>query len=481
MEQGNNKTYPEKQHGPKTGSGWVQPEDRTVPITTTSRRYQDRVSWWAVFYRSVPDGIGIGGMKYVFNPVEVTFRRLFWLLLILSGVGLLTYHITIRAQYLATYPTSVTVISNYEEVLAFPTVAICNYNTYRRSAVEGTEFADFLNELFDNFFAVNTSSPHAPYVDSVTMSELFTQYGHRAEETIAFGTWRSTGALSHANFTTKVTDWGLCFIFNDASNGNPPVTVTRSGKQHGLELLLNVQQYESFLEPNGRISTGFQVHIYDYGTEPRVVDHGFGIAPGTHTHVAVEVTETSNLEQPYGVCHDKPLKYFDKYGFPECFIECQSDFFFNACGCKFFATPMASNEAECTVLGFYTCGNQYYGSFVQNHTCDCPVPCSIRSYRPTISTTAYPSAYWEQKVAAENPISEDYLKENFCMLSIYFKEMSIRQITQKIDYTFFGFLCDVGGSLGLWLGGSILTFFEFFDLFGYSLFTYFKRIPNSRK
>ena len=37
-------------------------------------------------------------------------------------------------------------------------------------------------------------------------------------------------SLSAANFTPKVTDGGICFVFNDASNGLPPVMAHSAGK-----------------------------------------------------------------------------------------------------------------------------------------------------------------------------------------------------------------------------------------------------------
>ncbi|XP_030836702.1 amiloride-sensitive sodium channel subunit beta [Strongylocentrotus purpuratus] len=480
MENGN-RTYPHK-HGPNTVSGdWVQQEADSVPAMNTAS-YRDRVSWWAVFYKSVPNAIGIGGMKYAFNSSEVKWRRLFWLLLILVAFCLLLYHVTNRAQYLATYPTSVDIYTNYTDVLTFPTVAFCNYNAYRHSMVAGTELEAFLNGImFDSSFILNASSTYASFLDSVTMSDLFIEYGHRAEQSIINGRWRSSETLDHTNFTLKITDWGLCFVFNDADSGDPPLTVNRPGKEQGLELGLNVEQYESFIDSTARYSTGFQVLLYDYGTEPLITDQGFAIAPGTHTHVGVEVTETSNLEPPYGLCQDKALKYFNNYGYPECFIECRSDYFYNACGCKFFALPMVTNDEECTVLDYFLCGGEHWEGFVKNHTCDCPVPCHVRSYKPSISNTAYPSAYVESRYSSLFSFPDGFMQDNFCLISIFFKEISIQQVTQNVDYNFFSFLCDMGGSLGLWLGGSILTFFELLDLFGNSIYIHSKRAPNVRK
>ena len=67
---------PQKSHI-KTISGWagnpsvsVAPED---PPNYT--RYRNKMSWWAIVYKSVPDAVGLAGIKYAFNPGEVRWRR----------------------------------------------------------------------------------------------------------------------------------------------------------------------------------------------------------------------------------------------------------------------------------------------------------------------------------------------------------------------------------------------------------------------
>ena len=38
--------------------------------------YRDKVSWLAIFYRSVPESVNVAGIKYVCNSVEIRWRRL---------------------------------------------------------------------------------------------------------------------------------------------------------------------------------------------------------------------------------------------------------------------------------------------------------------------------------------------------------------------------------------------------------------------
>ncbi|XP_030836701.1 acid-sensing ion channel 2 isoform X4 [Strongylocentrotus purpuratus] len=420
---------PEK-NGLETVSGGLQALPAKTPAVfhediPLHTRYRDKVSWWAILYRSVPDAIGIGGMKYAFNPAEVKWRRFSWLLLVMAAFGALTYQVVDRVQHFASHPKSVDVSIEYTDSIIFPTVAICNYNTF-----------------------------------SATYSRVDLE--------------------KKANFSVKLTEWGPCFVFNDADNGYPPVTVQRAGKSYGLELMLDVQQWEYFFSPFTRQSAGFQILLYDYGSVPLIEDQGFGISPGTHTHVGVEVTDVNNLKPPFGSCEDKELKYSDHYGYAECDQECKADFYIDTCGCRPYAAPDLDSIAECNNWEFFTCVLSGFAQFVTNHTCDCPVPCSFRTYKPTISTTKFPSTFWTNVYSALFSFPAEVFPENICFLSIYFQEMSIQQINQQVDYTFFSLLCDIGGSLGLWLGGSVLTFFEFFDLFSNSIYVYTKRVPNRR-
>eukprot|EP00057_Strongylocentrotus_purpuratus_P016202 XP_011670676.1 PREDICTED: acid-sensing ion channel 1-like [Strongylocentrotus purpuratus] len=330
--------------------------------------------------------------------------------------------------------------------------------------------------------SLNSSSPYFHYLSNITMSDLFSQYGHRPDETVEFAVWEKVKVLDRDTyFTTKITDFGLCTVFNDADSGNPPLTIRRPGTNNGLQIRLNLEQYEYYFNPFYRVSAGFQMLIYEYGSQALMEDQGFGISPGTHTFVGVDVIETSNLEPPYGLCHDKPLKYFDNYGYSECIHECHVDYYINTCGCGPPWDRNISSIRECTAWEIFTCVVTTYDEFLMNQTCDCPVACRVRSYKPFISTTQYPSSNWADIYTSNYNLPPDYLKNNIVYVSIYFKEMSIQQITQNKDYGFFSFLCDVGGSLGLWLGGSILTVFEILDLFGNSIYIYSKRFKNVKK
>ena len=66
-------------------------------------------------------------------------------------------------------------------------------------------------------------------------------------------------------------------------------------------------------------------------------------------------------------------------------------------------------------------------------------------------------------------LNDDFFKENIAVLTIYFSELSTFRVIQQKTDSFTSLICDLGGSLGLYLGGSLLTIVEIIDiLLGYS-------------
>nr|KAG5714061.1 hypothetical protein BaRGS_020389 [Batillaria attramentaria] len=54
--------------------------------------------------------------------------------------------------------------------------------------------------------------------------------------------------------------------------------------------------------------------------------------------------------------------------------------------------------------------------------------------------------------------------QNFVKLNIFYEDLNYENITEKPDYEDAQFISDVGGTLGLWIGLSVLSIFEVFQL-----------------
>ncbi|XP_064649798.1 uncharacterized protein LOC135501567 [Lineus longissimus] len=77
-----------------------------------------------------------------------------------------------------------------------------------------------------------------------------------------------------------------------------------------------------------------------------------------------------------------------------------------------------------------------------------------------------------ERYLEENKLDGRFYRDNFLRIDLYFSELSYELIQQMPAYTIFDLLSDVGGSLGLFIGASVISAFELLDLF---LFNYFKK------
>ena len=57
-----------------------------------------------------------------------------------------------------------------------------------------------------------------------------------------------------------------------------------------------------------------------------------------------------------------------------------------------------------------------------------------------------------------------FLKDNFLKLNVFYRQLSYEYVCQQKRYNIFGLICDIGGSMGLFIGASMLSIVEIIDL-----------------
>ncbi|XP_071109614.1 uncharacterized protein [Haliotis cracherodii] len=68
---------------------------------------------------------------------------------------------------------------------------------------------------------------------------------------------------------------------------------------------------------------------------------------------------------------------------------------------------------------------------------------------------------------ASSHVDSAFVRDNFLKVNVFYRELSYEKITQQVAYDIFALLCDVGGSMGLFIGASVMTIFEILDLLVY--------------
>ncbi|XP_070552785.1 acid-sensing ion channel 1C-like [Ptychodera flava] len=405
----------------------------------------------------VADDFGIVGVKFIFGESVSLLRRILWLVMLLSGMMMITYQIWDRASYFASFPYNVDVELNYVEELTFPSVAFCNFNMFRRSTTDPENLTDLMTQMFGGFS--QSVDFHLHDLDATASEDFYIRHAHN-KSMLYWAFWKGV-TMTKDVFKTILTDFGVCYAFNTGEDGHQLRKVYGTGKSFGLQMILLTQISEYNIGQES--GAGFQLMLYSQGDVPLVADLGFALSPGEHVKIGIEITNITNLPPPHGICQDKPLLYHSKYTRNSCRIECMTEFVVQICGCRLFYMP--GNATVCNIEQWYYCGRPTLLEF-SNHTsqCDCPVPCSRVIYKPNLShaQVIYPTLaeYWANKTGTD----VDTLLNEASVVDIFFQELTVHEVTQRRAYDFFSLLCDIGGALGLWLGGSVLTVIEILDI-----------------
>ena len=139
-----------------------------------------------------------------------------------------------------------------------------------------------------------------------------------------------------------------------------------------------------------------------------------------------------------------------------------------------------SNSRPCITLNETLCIYKTQTIFRSKHfeeICpnECPAECSSISYGYSTSFSQYPAKPYGNLLLQDSKIvdrfddpttpSYDKLKENILAVNIYFDSLESTEICESEQTLLVDLIAGIGGTLGLFLGVSMLSFFEIFEIF----------------
>jgi len=281
--------------------------------------------------------------------------------------------------------------------------------------------------------------------------------------------------------------------FNSGLNQSmyPIQNSTKPGYNYGLRLKLSRKSY---------YVNFFQIYIYDQAAdinyEPFII-----VYPHMKVDIAISKVLTSKLSSPYSDCkkeyvfEPKPLDLLKETSYPyvqsECHNLCQHREYMKICN--------KSEEFDSNFQYYFTNRDHYYYEFFYteynscrdkneslvisvikkfryigaNTICEkqCPLKCDTLSYSLTIMSNY-------NNLKEENSIKNNYIYielDDFIEVNIYYPDFYYTSITEQLKMTFDDLISNFGGLLGLFLGGSLMSFFEIFELIISVLVLLFKR------
>lgn len=167
--------------------------------------------------------------------------------------GYLVYGIVISTQTYFSYPVTSVVKIKHQSSVKFPAVTFCNFNWWRTSKISpelGRAIRAVASEDEEDRVDLNDSS-----IGSISnMSARLRVVGHQIEDMLVLCKFKGQ-KCSAANFTQVITDFGLCYSFNENINSNH--TIHQSGSQNSLFMQINLEQDEYL--PGLNIAAGIKV------------------------------------------------------------------------------------------------------------------------------------------------------------------------------------------------------------------------------
>ncbi|XP_070566951.1 degenerin mec-10-like [Ptychodera flava] len=376
------------------------------------------------------------------------------------------------------------------------------FDDFRRNYYQDNRFERVKGERPPDWRGFMTFSSTPDFSDLTNVLKLSKdevhKYGHQLEDFVLQCTYDEKPCnISQDFYTFQDHMYGNCFKFNHGKDGLPVFHATRPGSNYGLKLTLFLEQSE-YISIYGR-DAGARVNIVPYDVPSFPFIEGITIKPGTVTSLAIREHVITRLPDPYGDCKgDQNTKQGDNaysgsdYRYK---VEACQDYYLHhkivqECGCsqhfRFEGIPPCSLLNKTQDL----CQQLIHFLFQKNLLdCGCHVPCWDKCYTYTTSQSSWPAEVYlkpllrslqstKRKTRNINDMVNASL--NLASLVIYFEKLNYQLTSESKDYSMESLFSDIGGTLGLYIGLSMITVFEFFA-FIYEMATVFSRRVNSRR
>jgi hypothetical protein len=419
-----------------------------------------------------------------------------WSICFLISFGLCCWFIVESILGFLEYDVVTSIKINYENVLKFPIVTICNLNYF------ATDYSYLvLKTLF------NSSQPDIGlmFFAKILSNLMIKKYGldnrklgNRLNETIMSCNFMWQPCDMTNDFEEYFDNWyGLCFRFNSGKNmlgkSVDQKYVYQSGSLGSLDLQLFVGSAVSNDKPFS-IENGYTIFITDelVNTMSR---EGIRIMAGSSVTLSLNKNTVKKKPKPYSDCTEdlNDINSYDsefyrklfsqkmKYNYLECSFLCFQKELAKECGCQtsiydlYFYKDMRicslpndnmtmrdmENDNKC----FYKNIARFANKPADQRDCDCPFKCDYTQYDYTISSAEYPTKqYYSNHLSKLDLIKSKFAQKNYndvkqsvARVQIFYDDMKQTLINENEKTQLADLISSIGGTLGLFLGKLILS------------------------
>ena len=162
------------------------------------------------------------------------------------------------------------------------------------------------------------------------------------------------------------------------------------------------------------------------------------------------------------------------------------------CGCSYLNMISIQPTKPCSTDNDLKCVKQFYLILTQRNQYEmckkfCPLECNDQNYKLSISSSGYPSDNYVQflnttnfKLSKHQDFNSSSIKSDVLGLYIYFEENKYSLVQQNPQYRYWDIFSITGGIVSLFIGFSVLSFFQILDMF-FELFMVYWEWRKSKK
>ncbi|XP_035700287.1 uncharacterized protein LOC118432774 [Branchiostoma floridae] len=328
---------------------------------------------------------------------------------------------------------------------------------------------------WDGFLLSSNTDDYTDITDfSMATREEIAEMGHQKEDLILQCTFDKERCSLDDFKVTQNAKYGNCFTFNHGEDDKVRTT-TKVGAEFGLKLTLSIESDE-YVGLFGQ-DPGAKVTIHSVGSTPFPEGNALNTKPGESTFVGLKRSSVKRQPHPYGDCtsyQERDELYGGRYTYETCQHSCLQAALLDKCGCS--DELIVINSTLCSVLNkTQECCRQEVRKRHEdgNLLCNCRQSCEEDSYALWLSSSLWPSDRYVWYVlenihtrsrARNLPLSPDELRQNLARVHVYFRDLNYELINENPTYTEETLLSGLGGLLGLYVGLSVITVFEFINL-----------------
>ena len=446
------------------------------------------------------------GITNLFKDEKPKFIRLMWFVLFIGSFGYCCYSIIISLINFLEFEVLINIDIEKDILAEYPTVSICNLNQYSTS-----HFDNYVQKILnDNNLKISENKSLIEQIDLMNKlvrsnMEFNVSDQMKKNSSLSLDKMIISCLFGAQSCTSTDFEWfylnkyGNCYRFNYASSNKR--IQTRSGKYYGLRLELYVGEISNLL------TTHSGVHVFINNNTNEYLANGLDISTSFSTDLSLTRKSIHKLSKPHSDCIKnekdfnladqseyvaKTISRFKIYQLEACKDLCIQDFIEKNCNCSSLLFPQSDLlKPICSTIDKLECVDKfYYLLFEQEENilkCQskCPTECDKESFDYLISFSDYPSKvfgdgllkqnYVVERFPAKNETSFDDLKKSILSLNIFYSSFDKHVINEVESITVTDFLGSIGGTLGLFIGISLLSVVELIELALIILFIIFKR------